>query len=279
MTGGARADFAGRCVTWQAPDATGVRVQSDGMQTQAALQSAVGAQDGTLWYCLPEGTLNVGVAPGERDLATVNAAIDAALESQLGAAETSWFRPHVVVQNVPYSKAQLAEATRDIAPRAPNPIAWMVGPTVVDYPVVQITLNATRTSADVAAAEQIVAQYGGMVTLTLTDLGPVSAATDIGMAPLDVPFAVVPLRVTRVLYRARTRRVRVTLVADAGPLHDVVVAAVVAPHRRLGRAALAHLRATSTLTLQLRPTRRRHLTIEVRARTAGGQAILVRRVI
>ena len=133
----------------------------------------------TCWRSVtPQGEFYIWVAPGPLDLAAATSTIDAIFVSALGQAEAAWFESHLTVQSAPYSESELDETAQPIEALVsdePTPAAWHVGVAVTEpYPVVEITLWNDRTPADVGAAQALVSQYGGIVTLILSDSPPPS---------------------------------------------------------------------------------------------------------
>lgn len=90
------------CTVPRGDDHNWQRVQDDGNAVSNAVSGVLGAQNGSVWFCLGVDQFNAGVSPGPVALSDMTAAVDTAIEQQLGASEAAWFLPHVNVQSVPY---------------------------------------------------------------------------------------------------------------------------------------------------------------------------------
>lgn len=302
LAAAAQADYAGSCLSGAGLESS--RIQADGVPVAGAIETALGPQDGMIWFCPAEDQFDVGVAPGPQDLASATAEIDAIVANQLGAAESAWFEACLDIQSVPYSLAQLDQAQAAIAaqvPAEPTPSAWWVAVQPDPQPIVEIVLANNRTRTDESAAQQIVSQYGGMVTLTLSDSGPLIATAGSGQgtpppsppvinpapslitpppSPMAPPASATPPAIAPSLgalaYRRHEHRVLLTVLPGSVALHHVVVSVASRTGRLLARKTLALLSTTSTVALRL-GSAPAHITLRVRARSAAGAPISLQR--
>jgi len=280
-SGGASADWWSECWTVGWPDATALRIQKDVIWEVSAIESELGGQDGTVALCDGQDQFDVWVAPGPLDLAAATSAIDAIFVSALGEAEAEWLEARVEIASTPYSWTELDQTATGIMALIsgePTPSAWSVMAQVeYPYPLVEITLWNNRTDADVNAAQAIVSQYHGMVTLTLADSPPAPASE----AASGVLSTVAPtlsnvhyLTVVRYDRHGRRAHVTITLAPGSPALLDVVVSVRSRSNVLLARKRLAQLATTTNLTLRL-TAKPRHLVVTVRARTVSGGPILL----
>ncbi len=276
-------------------DATALRVQKDVVFQISAIESTLGSQGGIdmLAQCDAQGEFYIWVAPGPLDLAAATSAIDAIFVSALGQTEAAWFESHLTVQSAPYSESELDQTAQPIEALVtdePTPAAWHVGVAVTEpYPVVEITLWNDRTAADVSAAQALVSQYGGMVTLILSDSpppSPVDASALIGLAVVPsapsaptqhpsgrAPAAVAPsLRIVH--YNRRRLRAEITIAPGSLPLHNLVVSIRSRSNVLLAHRKLRQLDTVTHLTLRLSAAPR-HVTVTLHAGTTNGKAVLL----
>jgi hypothetical protein len=290
LAGTAQADLPPNCVVSGQPDPTALRIQADSIQFIPAIEAELGSQDGSVWLCPGDPQFDVGVAPGPQSVAAASAAIDAIIVAQLGASEAAWFESYVDVQSVPYSQAQLAQIVAAISSQfeqLPPPVFLLsVGPNV-QAGQVEVTIEADATSAQLAAAQTVVNEYGGIAVLILSNAGPAEAlgasstpaastSTPVPSAPgLSQPTSPTPA-LAGLSYRRHLDRALITVTPGSSALHDVVVSAISRSGRVLARRNLATVTEKVTIALHLKAAPA-HLTIELHATSATGTPVVLQR--
>jgi hypothetical protein len=268
----AGATLTSSCYTDPPSGVDPVRFQGDELMTRDAIVTSLGTQDGTVWVCMSKGIMYVGGAPGPVDLATATATVSAVIAQRLGPAEAAWFTAHTDVRPVPYSRSTLDQTVATVFARGPRTPAWSVGETVVDYPIVEITLNNARTDLDVALAQQIVSEYGGEVTLQLSD-SSLAQADGAGAGP-EVPPPPQP-RLSGLAYRRANHRLTVTITPGT-LLSDATVMVRSPAGKLLSRSSTLHrvfAPRLVSIALRSRPT---HIVIELRGHTTAGATVTAR---
>ena len=149
---------------------------------EAAARQATGAQYTLLWLDPVRKGWHIAIAPGPLDVPAARAAIVAALQSTLPAADATYLADRLEVSQEPYSETEL-NATRDAVIAAlsamPHSFSFGVGwgaCTLSDNVRVEVTLWNDSTPADADTIRSLLAPYGDKVRLGISASGPPAPA-------------------------------------------------------------------------------------------------------
>jgi hypothetical protein len=178
---------------------------------EAAARQATGAQYTLLWLDPVRKGWHIAIAPGPLDAVAARAAIVAALQGALPAADASYLADRLEVGDEPYSEAEL-NATRDgivaALSSAPRSFGWSLGwgaCTLSDNVRVEMTLFNDSTPADADTVRALLAPYGDKVRLAISASGPPVAVAGLP-APYPVPIAQKALAFARYVTLPASRR-------------------------------------------------------------------------